>query len=189
MRGTRAELRGALRARARHRPGGRRGGVLGAPWLDARVTADGCVAAISGRAHEPRSAEDASSSPAAHMARAHGAALRARYDGSRHCTMTLLRAPRRLRGGRRMGITSILARLVNIVDRDRETTVEMVVDSGAIYSVVPAPLLRSIGVEPGRSETFWLADGRSVRRRIGHVVFEIDGSEGISRVIFGRPGD
>ena len=38
-------------------------------------------------------------------------------------------------------------------------------------------------------ETFWLADGRSVRRRVGHVAFEIQRSEGISKVIFGRPGD
>jgi len=50
-------------------------------------------------------------------------------------------------------------------------------------------VLHAIGVEPERMETFWLADGRSVRRRVGHVAFEIQRSEGISKVIFGRPGD
>jgi predicted aspartyl protease len=88
-----------------------------------------------------------------------------------------------------MGITTVRARLANVVDRARETTADMTVDSGAIYSVVPSSILRSIGVEAERTETFWLADGRSIRRRIGHVVFQIQGTEGISRVVFGRPGD
>lgn len=87
-----------------------------------------------------------------------------------------------------MGMTMVRARLANVLDRDRETTVEMTVDSGAIYSVGPASRLRQIGVQPERT-TFWLADGRSVRRRVGHAVFEIQGSQGISKVIFGRAGD
>ncbi len=88
-----------------------------------------------------------------------------------------------------MGMTTVRARLANIADRERTTEVDITVDSGAIYSVVPASVLRTIGVESERAETFWLADGRSVRRRVGHVVFEIQGSRGISRVVFGRAGD
>jgi len=88
-----------------------------------------------------------------------------------------------------MGMTMIRARLANVTDRHRQTDVEMTVDSGAIYSVVPSSFLRDIGVDPERTETFWLADGRSVKRRVGHAFFEIQGSEGISKVIFGRPGD
>ncbi len=86
-------------------------------------------------------------------------------------------------------MTTVRARLANVTDRSRSTEVDMTVDSGAIYSVVPEAILRSIGVRTERTETFWLADGRSVRRGIGHVVFDIQGSDGISRVIFGRPGD
>ena len=88
-----------------------------------------------------------------------------------------------------MGMTMIRARLANVTDRRRQTDVEMTVDSGAIYSVVPSSFLRDIGVDPERTETFWLADGRSVKRRVGHTFVEIQGSEGISKVIFGRPGD
>ena len=88
-----------------------------------------------------------------------------------------------------MGITTIRARLANITDRERASDVDMVVDSGAIYSVVPATVLRAIGVQAERVETFGLADGRSVKRRVGHVHFEIEGREGISRVIFGKPDD
>jgi predicted aspartyl protease len=88
-----------------------------------------------------------------------------------------------------MGITTVRVRLANIGERERETSVDMTVDSGAIYSVVPAPVLRGIGVQPERSETFWLADGRHVRRQVGFVFFAIEGSEAVSRVIFGRTGD
>ena len=88
-----------------------------------------------------------------------------------------------------MGMTMVRALLANVLDRDRETTIDMTVDSGAIYSVVPTSVLREIGVTPDRTETFWLADGRSVRRRVGHAVFQMQGKEGISKVIFGRAGD
>jgi hypothetical protein len=54
----------------------------------------------------------------------------------------------------------------------------MTVDSRAIYSIVPASMLRTIGVEPRRTETFGLADGRKVRRRVGWVQFEIQGCAG-----------
>lgn len=103
--------------------------------------------------------------------------------------MTLRLAPRRIRADRRMGTALIRARLANIMDRTRGAEIEMGVDSGAIYSVVPAGVLRSLGVQAEQTETFGLADGRSVRRRVGHAVFEIEGREGISKVIFGRPDD
>ena len=88
-----------------------------------------------------------------------------------------------------MGMTTVRASLSNVLDPGRRVNVDMTVDSGAIYSVVPGATLRSIGVASERMETFYLADGRSVRRRIGHVKFTIQGAEGISRVIFGRTGD
>jgi predicted aspartyl protease len=83
----------------------------------------------------------------------------------------------------------VRVRLSHVADPDRYTDVDMIVDSGAIYSVVPAGSLRAIGVEPRGRETFWLADGRRVRRELGHAVFEIDGRRGPSTVIFGRRGD
>ena len=88
-----------------------------------------------------------------------------------------------------MGMTVVRARLTNFQDRRRSTEIEMTVDSGAIYSVVPSAILRSIGVKPQSTQRFGLADGRSVRRGVGFVMFEIQGCEGVSKVIFGRTGD
>jgi predicted aspartyl protease len=88
-----------------------------------------------------------------------------------------------------MGTTTVSVRLTNVADPDRHADVEMIVDSGAIYSVVPAPTLRGIGIEPRSREIFALADGRRIRRDVGHAVFEIDGRRGPSTVVFGRRGD
>jgi predicted aspartyl protease len=65
----------------------------------------------------------------------------------------------------------------------------MIVDSGAIYSIVPARVLRRIGVEPREIQTFGLDNGGTVRRAIGDVRYEIARSAGAAPVIFGRQGD
>lgn len=88
-----------------------------------------------------------------------------------------------------MGITTVRVTLVNPQSDRRRTDTDMVVDSGAIYSVVPAATLREIGVEPRRTEIFHLADGRRIRRKMGEVRFELQGREGVSKVIFGLRDD
>jgi len=88
-----------------------------------------------------------------------------------------------------MGMTDIRVRIANLADPRRSVEVDLVVDSGAIYSVVPAAVLRRIGVEPRKVETFSLANGGTVRRPIGDVYYEIDRSAGAAPVIFGRRGD
>jgi clan AA aspartic protease len=88
-----------------------------------------------------------------------------------------------------MGMTEIAVRLVNLADPTRSAEVDMVVDSGAIYSVVPAKVLRGIGIEPRQTHDFGLADGRTVRRAIGDVRYEIEGASGAAPVIFGQRGD
>jgi len=88
-----------------------------------------------------------------------------------------------------MGLTTITVRLSNPRDRRRAVEEELLVDSGAIYAVVPAPVLRRIGVRPRGRERFTLADGTHITREVGTVFLEIDGREGASRVVFGRRGD
>ena len=77
-----------------------------------------------------------------------------------------------------MGLTSLLVRLSNPRDQRRAVEKELL-----------APVLRRIGVRPSGKETFTLADGTHLTRRVGTAFFEIDGRQGTSKVIFGRPGD
>jgi clan AA aspartic protease len=88
-----------------------------------------------------------------------------------------------------MGLTDVTVRLTNPAEPGRATDVTMLVDSGALYSVVPTPVLQAVGIEPYATESFSLADGRSVKRKIGAAIFEIEGRKGASPVIFGRRGD
>jgi len=88
-----------------------------------------------------------------------------------------------------MGLTTLKVRLSNPRNRRLAVEEELLVDSGAIYAVVPASVLRRIGVRPRGEETFTLIDGTHVTREVGTVFFEIDDREGASKVIFGRRGD
>jgi predicted aspartyl protease len=46
-----------------------------------------------------------------------------------------------------------------------------------------------LGIKPGKTESFMLADGTEVKRSIGQALFRLDGDEGASPVIFGEEGD
>ena len=65
----------------------------------------------------------------------------------------------------------------------------MLVDSGAILSVVPGDELRKLGMTPEKTERFALADGSFVTREVGIARFEVAGTSGGAPVIFGEPGD
>jgi predicted aspartyl protease len=63
------------------------------------------------------------------------------------------------------------------------------VDSGALYSVVPATRLRRLGIEPHGSRTFILADGTEIKRKMGAATFRVGKNSGTSSVIFGEKDD
>ncbi len=88
-----------------------------------------------------------------------------------------------------MGLTYIQATIVNPAKPRRSARVKFLVDSGALYSVVPGSLLRKLGIKPGASKSFILADGTEVKRSIGQALFRLHGDEGASPVIFGEEGD
>ena len=88
-----------------------------------------------------------------------------------------------------MGLTTVTVRINRVGGRKRGVDETMLVDSGAIYAVVPAPVLRGIGVRPHGRERFSLADGSSVERAVGSAFFELGDRRGAAPVIFGEPGD
>lgn len=88
-----------------------------------------------------------------------------------------------------MGLTTLVVRVANPVEPKRFVEQEMLVDSGAVFAIVPASLLRRIGVRPLRREQFRLADGTTITRRVAIAAFEYDGHMGGSTVIFGERGD
>jgi predicted aspartyl protease len=55
--------------------------------------------------------------------------------------------------------------------------------------VVPTTVLRRLGIKPGKTKSFMLADGTEIKRSIGQALFRMNGEEGASPVIFGEKGD
>src|SRR5256885_16576279 len=71
----------------------------------------------------------------------------------------------------------------------RKTSVRFLIDSGAVYSLVPAPTLKKLGIRPHRRVDFALADGTTITRQVGDAYFEFQGEGGAAPVIFGEKGD
>ena len=63
--------------------------------------------------------------------------------------------------------------------------VNALVDSGSTYNILPASMLRRLGIEIQDSGTFRLADGRRVERDLGQTRVRINGQEATAPVIFG----
>ena len=88
-----------------------------------------------------------------------------------------------------MGLTYIDLDIANPAKPKQRARIEFLIDTGAYYSVIPASVLRKLGIRPHSKRTFTLADGSKITRRIGDVQFRYDGRQGASPVIFGQRDD
>lgn len=68
----------------------------------------------------------------------------------------------------------------------RWETIEALVDSGASHTLVPASILRRLGVIPEERWPFDMADGRIVEYEIGEALIKIDGRRRHTVVAFGE---
>jgi len=88
-----------------------------------------------------------------------------------------------------MGITN----LKFLVKKNRESTkkveIKFMIDSGAVYSLVPSDFLKQLGIKPYKAVEFSLADGTTIKRKVGDAYFEYKGEGGAASVIFGEKGD
>jgi predicted aspartyl protease len=88
-----------------------------------------------------------------------------------------------------MGLTYLAATVMNPADTKKRLKIEFLVDSGAVYSVIPKADLRRLGIKPCGSKEFTLADGTKIIRKFGNALFSIQKTPGASPVIFGERGD
>lgn len=71
---------------------------------------------------------------------------------------------------------------------DSEERMQALVDTGATNTVVPGDLLRRLGVQPHRTSSLQLADGRQLELEIGRAWVRVDGQQEFTQVVFGPPG-
>lgn len=88
-----------------------------------------------------------------------------------------------------MALTFIKVKIFNPAKPTKFSMVNFLVDSGAIYSVVPQEILKRLGIRPHSKRSFTLANGEIVERATGDAIFEYAGEKGASPVIFGKKGD
>ncbi len=70
-----------------------------------------------------------------------------------------------------------------------EASVRFLIDSGAMYSLLPEPVWKAIGLSPKREMDFALADGTTIRRPVSECHISLPQGEGHTPVVLGQPGD
>ena len=88
-----------------------------------------------------------------------------------------------------MGLTVLEVEVGNPSNPEDTRLVEMLIDSGAIYSVVPATVLEDLGILPLAEQEFRLADGSKITRRKGTALFKYGDRIAGADVIFSEPED
>ena len=88
-----------------------------------------------------------------------------------------------------MGLTFLEIEVGNPSSPDVTEKIEFLIDSGAVYSVVPAAVLEGLGIKPLAEQEFRLADGSKITRKKGGALFKYGELIGVADVIFGEDGD
>ncbi len=88
-----------------------------------------------------------------------------------------------------MGLTVLEIEVGNPAKPDVTEILEFLIDSGAIYSVVPTPILEKLGIRPLTEQEFRLANGTKIVRKKGIALFKYGERIGGADVIFGEEGD
>jgi clan AA aspartic protease len=88
-----------------------------------------------------------------------------------------------------MGLTVLEVEVGNPNSQEITEKLEFLIDSGAIYSVVPAGILERLGIKRLAQQEFRLADGTKIVRSKGIALFKYGDRIGGADVIFGEDGD
>ena len=88
-----------------------------------------------------------------------------------------------------MALTYLELEVANPAQPEVTEKLDFLIDSGAIYSVVPAPVLERLGIKPLAEQEFRLANGVKITRQKGVAVFRYKNKIGGADVVFGEEGD
>ena len=109
--------------------------------------------------------------------------------GVNYATVSVWRRSLRVKEGYPMGLTFLQLEIGNPGAADATERVEFLIDSGAVYSVVPTPILERLSIRVLGEQQFRLADGTMITRKRGGALFRYGETAGVAGVIFGEEGD
>ena len=88
-----------------------------------------------------------------------------------------------------MGITNAILKVKEHRKSEKIAEVNFLIDSGAVYSLVPGKVLDALDIEPYREMIFSLADGTTIKRRVCSAYYEFKGEGGPAPIVYGEEGD
>lgn len=88
-----------------------------------------------------------------------------------------------------MNRVGVRVRVFNLRDEHQARDVELVVDTGATYPVIPRGLAEDLGIRSSERRTFTLADGTRLSRDLGWAGLSYDGRSTPSLVVLGEADD
>lgn len=85
-----------------------------------------------------------------------------------------------------MSITYLNVKVQNPQNPSKRIMGHFLVDSGSVFSVMPTSALKKLGIEPTDKQTFSLANGEVIEKKVGNASFEYMGKLRSSPVVFGE---
>jgi len=86
-----------------------------------------------------------------------------------------------------MGIFSVRAKIWNPLKPSNVLDVELIVDTGATYTVLPSKILEKLGISVLRTVRLRVTDNRVIERPLGEIGIEIEGYRASATpVVFGE---
>ena len=86
-----------------------------------------------------------------------------------------------------MGITHV--QVSHPIDLDRSEEVDLLVDTGALNSLVPRAILERLGIPRQFRRVFRLANGQTIERDVGAAFFRWNGHMSAAAVVFAERED
>ena len=88
-----------------------------------------------------------------------------------------------------MGQFNVRVAIRNPAQPDRRRELDLLVDTGALFTWVAATVLEEMGIPPAESCQFRTITGAIIERQIGYAIVAHDGRTGAVNVVFAEPGD
>ena len=88
-----------------------------------------------------------------------------------------------------MGVTTVKLSIGNPLKPSKKVHGEFLVDTGAHYTVISSDMVKDLGLKSSYEQDFSLADGKTIKRKIGSAVLDFEGRELAVPVVLGEKGD
>jgi len=88
-----------------------------------------------------------------------------------------------------VGLFNVRVALRNPAQPERQRELDLLVDTGSLFTWVVAPVLEEIGIVPAETSQFRTITGALIERKIGGAFVTWNGRMGAINVVFAEPAD